>query len=78
MTILNSPTNLWGSSFPLRKSLTMAHSLALVQEIKEYKGLAFWSSEGLMLKRHVLIRSEEKGVESFRAKGKFDMRELRV
>lgn len=56
----------------------MAHSLALVQEIKEYKGLAFWSSEGLMLKRHVLIRSEEKGVESFRAKGKFDMRELRV
>ena len=41
----------------------MAHSSALVQEIKEIKGIASWSSEDLMLKRHVLICSEENGVE---------------
>ena len=58
--MLNFSQNLWGSLVILGKSLTMAHSSALVQEIKEIKGLAFWFSEGLMLKRHVLIRSEEK------------------
>ena len=54
----------------------MAHSSALVQEIKEIKGLAFWFSEGLMLKRHALIRSEEKGVERVLEQKESFMKEL--
>lgn len=59
MTILNSLANLKGSSITPAKSLTMAHSSALVQGTWEIRGLASGSSKSLILKGQVPMGLEK-------------------